>query len=217
MTGRAARLDEPDSGAACQEALSMSTKIANRWVILAGSLALAACATYGPEIRTDHDATADFSRYSTFAFMARAERGESRTYDTLGDRHVIAAVTRELENRGYRRVERDADLLVNFAMITEDIQDVRTVPSTMMPPPWYGWRGAHYYPWPAYTYETRVDRYERGTLYIDLVDTERSQLVWEGRAIARVTKATREDPAGALDNAVAEIFARYPFRAGAQR
>ena len=181
-----------------------------------GVLALAGCAAVGPEVSTDFDATVDFSTYATFAFMDRAERGQALTYDTIGDRRVIAAVTRELEARGYRRVESGADLLVNFAMTTEDIQDVRTVPSAGLPPPWYGWRGAYYYPWPAYSYETYVDQYERGTLFIDLVDAERRQLVWEGRAVGRITKATREDPAGALDNAVAEIFARYPFVAGPQ-
>lgn len=195
----------------------MNTRIASRLVAMTGLLALASCAAYGPEIRTDHDASADFSRYATFAFMERTDRGATRSYDTLDDRRVIAAVTRELENRGYRRVEREADLMVNFAMITEDIQDVRTVPSPMLPPPWYGWRGSYYYPWPAYTYETRVDRYERGTLYIDLVDAERRQLVWEGRAIARVTRAAREDPAAALDSTVTEIFSHFPFKAGAQR
>jgi hypothetical protein len=179
-------------------------------------LALAGCAAVGPEVSTDYDATVDFSQYTTFAFMDRAERGQALTYDTIGDRRVIAAVTRELEARGYRRVESDPDLLVNFAMTTEDVQDVRTVPSAGLPPPWYGWRGVYYYPWPAYSYETYVDQYERGTLFIDLVDAERRQLVWEGRAVGRITNATREDPAGALDNAVAEIFARYPFVAGPQ-
>jgi hypothetical protein len=184
---------------------------------MAVALALVGCAATRPEIRTDYDAAVDFSRYATFAFMERPERGVARTYDTLGDRRVIAAVTRELEARGYRRVDGQPDLLVNFAMSTEDVQDVRTVPSAMVPPPWYGWRGHYYYPWPAYTYETWVDRYERGSLYIDLVDAERNQLVWEGRATGRVTREAREDPAAALDHAVGEIFARYPFRAGPPR
>jgi hypothetical protein len=185
---------------------------------LAGALLVGGCAVR-PEIRTDYDAAADFSRYSTFAFMERRERGEERTYETIADRRVIAAVSRELEARGYRRVDRGADLLVNFAMRTEDIQDVRTVPThmPMWPHPWYGWRGPFYHPWPAYTYETYVDRYQRGTLYVDLVDAERRQLVWEGRAAQRVTRAAREDPAAAIDSAVAEIFARYPFRAGQRR
>lgn len=195
----------------------MNTRFGRRLAVALGVLALAGCAAVGPEISTDHDATVDFSRYGTFAFMDRAERGQALTYDTIGDRRVIASVTRELEARGYRGVESDPDLLVNFAITTEDIQDVRTVPSAGLSPSWYGWRGGHYYPWPAYSYETYVDRYEQGTLFVDLVDAERRQLVWEGRAVGRVTKAAREDPAGALDNAVAEIFARYPFVAGPQR
>ncbi len=183
----------------------------------AALLVLAACTTAGPEIRTDYDAATDFSQFSTFAFMDRAERGETRTYDTIGDRRVMSSVQRELEARGYRKVDSDPDLLVNFAMATEDVQDVRSVPSSIVPPPWYGWRGGYYYPWPTYAYETYVDSYQRGTLYIDLVDAERRQLVWEGRAVGRVTRATREDPAGALDAAVVEIFAQYPFRAGPLR
>jgi hypothetical protein len=192
----------------------MNMRIARTPGVIAAVLALAACAAPRPEIRSDYDASTDFSQFRTFAFMERAERGVARTYDTLADRRVIAAVTRELEARGYRRAEADPDLLVNFAMSSEDVQEVQTVPSAIVPPPWYGWRGGYYYPWPAYTYETYVDRYERGTLYIDLVDARRNQLVWEGRARGRVTRKDREDPAAALDLAVSEIFAQYPFRAG---
>lgn len=195
----------------------MKTRSALGALAVAGLLALAGCAAHGPDIRTDYDANTDFARFSTFAFMDREERGVTRTYDTIGDRRVIAAVTRELEARGYRRVESDPDLLVNFAMSTEDVQEVRSVPSTVMPPPWYGWRAGYYYPWPAYTYETWVDTYQRGTLFIDLVDPERRQLVWEGSAVGRITEAARGDPGAALDNAVSEIFARYPFRAGVPR
>jgi hypothetical protein len=192
----------------------MSIRFARTPGIVAAVLALAACAAPRPEIRTDYDASANFSQYRTFAFMERAERGIARTYDTIADRRVVAAVTRELEARGYRRVDADPDLLVNFAMSSEDVQEVRTVPSAIVPPPWYGWRGGYYYPWPAYTYETYVDRYERGSLYVDLVDARRKQLVWEGRARGRVTRKDRDDPAAALDLAVSEIFAQYPFRAG---
>jgi hypothetical protein len=195
----------------------MTTRSARGALAAIGLFALAGCAAHGPDIRTDYDANTDFARFSTFAFMDREERGVTRTYDTIGDRRVIAAVTRELEARGYRRVESDPDLLVNFAMSTEDVQEVRSVPSTVMPPPWYGWRTGYYYPWPAYTYETWVDTYQRGTLFIDLVDPERRQLVWEGSAVGRITEAARGDPGAALDSAVSEIFARYPFRAEVPR
>lgn len=178
--------------------------------VAAALVALGGCAV-GPEIRTDYDATVDFTRFSTFAFMEREQRGTTRSYDTIDDRRVMAAVTRELEARGYRRVEENPDLLVNFAVSTQEIEEVRSVPAA--PYPWYGWRGSYYYPWPAYGHETWVDRYERGTLFIDLVDRQRRQLVWEGSASGRVTEAARENPAAALDYAVREIFASYPFTA----
>lgn len=192
------------------------SSISLRGVAMAAVLAmLAGCAAPGPQINTDYDRAADFSRYHTFAFMSRDERLVARSYDTIADRRLMSAVTRELEARGYRRVESGADLLVNFAVSTEEVADLYTVPYAAMPSPWYGWRTGYYYdPWPAYSYETRVDRYERGTLFIDLVDAERRQLVWEGRAEERVTREVREDPGAALDHAVSEIFARYPFTAG---
>lgn len=192
------------------------SSISLRGVAMAAVLAmLAGCAAPGPQINTDYDRAVDFSRYHTFAFMSRDERLVARSYDTIADRRLMSAVTRELEARGYRRVESGADLLVNFAVSTEEVADLYTVPYAAMPSPWYGWRTGYYYdPWPAYSYETRVDRYERGTLFIDLVDAERRQLVWEGRAEERVTREVREDPGAALDRAVSEIFARYPFTAG---
>lgn len=193
----------------------MSSRSIHRLILATGLLALAGCAAVGPDISTDYDSATDFSRYHTFSFMSRDERGVERSYDTIADRRLMAAVTQEMEARGYRRVEEGADLLVNFAVSTEKVEDVRTVPSSVVPPPWYGWRTGYYYdPWPAYTYETRIDRYERGTVFIDLVDPERRQLVWEGRAVGRVTREAREDPGAALEQAVSEIFARYPFTAG---
>jgi hypothetical protein len=193
----------------------MSSIFLRGLALAAGLAMLAGCAAPGPDISTDYDSSADFSQYRTFAFMSRDERGVERSYDTIADRRLMAAVTREMEARGYRRVEAGADLLVNFAVSTEEVEDLRTVPSSVFPPPWYGWRTGYYYdPWPAYTYETRIDRYQRGTLFVDLVDAERRQLVWEGRAVGRVTREAREDPGAALDQAVSEIFARYPFTAG---
>jgi hypothetical protein len=193
----------------------MSSRPVRGLALVAGLVMLAGCAAVGPDITTDYDGATDFSQYRSFAFMSRDERGVERSYDTIADRRLMAAVTRELEARGYRRVEEGADLLVNFAVSTETVEDLYAVPYALFPPPWYGWRTGYYYdPWPAYTYETRVDRYERGTVFVDLVDAQRRQLVWEGRAVGRVSQEAREDPGAALQQAVSEIFARYPFTAG---
>jgi hypothetical protein len=85
---RLAGLAGPGSGAG---GLQMDTRFAKRLAGTLGVLALAGCAAVGPEISTDLRRAVDFSQYATFAFMDRAERGQSLTYDTIGDRRVIAA------------------------------------------------------------------------------------------------------------------------------
>jgi hypothetical protein len=79
---------------------------------------------------------------------------------------------------------------------------------------YYGYRRGFYGGWGGYAYETRVDQYVEGTLNIDIVDAQRKQLVWEGVAVGRVGDKTQQERQVALRSAVAEIFAKYPFRAG---
>lgn len=181
-------------------------------IAFAAAAMLSACATT-PEITTDYDHATDFSQFRTYGFLPEAARGEHEGYSTLTERRIEAAVARELEARGYVRSD-DPDLLVNFTVTSKDIQEVRQVPTASPPVGYYGWRSPYYHPWPAYSYETRVDNYRRGTLFIDLVDAKQHELVWEGIATARITEKMRKEPEAVIDSVVAEIFARYPFRAG---
>ena len=58
-------------------------------------------------------------------------------------------------------------------------------------------------------------QYTEGTLNIDLVDRQKNRLVWEGIAVGRIAKLKPEERAARIDATMAEIFARYPYRAGA--
>lgn len=49
---------------------------------------------------------------------------------------------------------------------------------------------------------------------IDLVDARRRQLVWEGVAVGEVQDPDSTGSPQKVDQVVAEIFAKYPFRAG---
>jgi hypothetical protein len=70
-----------------------------------------------------------------------------------------------------------------------------------------------YKAWPSYVYERSGEKYTKGTLNIDLVDAKRKQLVWEGVAVGRVTDDKLANPEPAIDKAVADIFAKYTYRA----
>jgi hypothetical protein len=170
------------------------------------------CASTQRQVRSDYDHTADFGQYRTYGFLPAAGRSPTGgDYSTLVAQRIEAAISRELEARGYVRSP-TPDLLVNFQVTVKNVQEVTTVPSAG--PPVYSYRYGRYGGWPAYSYETWVRDYDEGTLLIDLVDANRQQLVWEAAGTGRVTKEKLENIEVTINDAVAALFERYPFRAG---
>jgi hypothetical protein len=171
---------------------------------------LSACAS-GPRIRTDRDPAANFSIYRTYNFAS--ELGTDRAgYSTLITADFKRAVSREMEARGYRLAE-NPDLLVNFFTSVRDATSVQSTP-VVVGVDYYRYRNGLYVAWPLYGNDVSTVRYRIGTASIDVVDAARKQLVWEGTAEGRLSTKAQKDPGPAIDKAVAEIFERYPARAG---
>ena len=182
--------------------------------LLAGLLALllASCAT-GPRVVTDADPTVDFSGYRTYAFYEPLAMEQSGYTSYLSDR-IKQAIRREMDMRGYRFDPTDPDLRVNFQGYIRERSDVYSVPRTDVQY-FYSYRARSYVAVPVWYDEARVSQYTEGTLTIDLVDADRNHLVWTGDAIGRVNQRTPQERSDAADQAVAAIFQRFPFVAGA--
>lgn len=176
-------------------------------ILFLAAFVLTACAT-GPEIRANFDQNADFSAYRTFGFFETLGT-DAAGYESLVTQTLKSATRREMEARGYTYADTGADLSINFNAKLAQQTRVTQVPAAPM---YYGYRRGYYGGWGGY--DTRVDQYVEGTLNIDIVDARRKQLVWEGVAVGRVTDKQREQREAAITAAVAEIFAKYPFRAG---
>ncbi|MEE4298905.1 MAG: DUF4136 domain-containing protein [Pseudomonadales bacterium] len=167
-------------------------------------LLVAACASQ-PRIRYDSAPDADLAAAYTFSFLEPL--GTDRDgYDTLLSQRLKAATRRDLELRGYRYVEEDPDLLVNFGASLDERLRVTSGPSTGVGYYWY--RRGFYSGWVGY--EDRVDSYREGTLNIDVVDAETMRMLWEGVAVGRVTDATIENAAQKIDDAVRDILRGFP-------
>ena len=193
----------------------MLIKTLYKIVTIASVLVLAAgtsgCAS--DNIRSDYDPSADFSQYSTFNFFDDAGP-ESTNYQSFFSKYMVAAITREMELRGYTR-SNDPDLLVNFNAILREKTDVRTTPAPSFGG-YYGYRGGFYDPWMGYGYaqETHVSQYTEGTFNIDLVDARKKKLVWEAVGTGRVSQKALEELEEKVNEGVAKYFAKYPFTAG---
>ena len=174
-------------------------------------LLLAGCAS-GPTVRTDVDPDADFGRYRTWAFYEPIAM-EASGYTSHTTERIRAAVTSQMQARGYVYDPAAPQLRVNFQGIVEDKTDVYTVPRTDYQL-FYSYRARSYVAVPVWYDQAQVRNYRQGTLTVDLVDAAANRLVWTGSAIGRVTRKAPEERATEIDGAIAAIFASYPYRAG---
>jgi len=168
---------------------------------------LTACAPTRPTIRADADPSANLRNYSTFGFFDHVSTDKSG-YSSILSTRLKEATRRELEKLGYRYVEQNPDLMVNFNVNIANKTDVRSTPSASAG--FYGYRAGMYGAWAGYPQDVETVHYQEGTLSIDLVDAKKQQLVWQGVAQGRVDKEAVQNPGPAVDKVVGEIFAKFP-------
>jgi len=181
------------------------------WVLGICVLLLAGCAT-GPQITSEADPEADFGGYRTFGFYAPLAL-EKEGYATPTTDRIKAAARAQLESRGYVYTPEQPDLWVNLNAYMQKRTDVTSFP-TVDYNYYYSYRARSYFAVPFWHDETHVRQYTEGTLNVDLVDRRKNRLVWEGIAVGRIAKLKPEQRAARIDSTMAEIFARYPYRAG---
>lgn len=166
-------------------------------------LAVAGCSSSPTAI--NYDQSIDFDKYKTYAFMADVAT-DNEAYQSLESTFLKESVARELNKNGLQRVTADPDLLINFAIQTQEKVRSRSVPSGgygVGYDPYYdvygsGWGMGH---------TTQIDQYTEGKLVIDAIDVELKKIVWQGSTKGRLTTKAMENYQQTLDEAVQEIFA----------
>lgn len=181
------------------------------WMLGVFVLLLAGCAT-GPTITSEADPEANFGKYRTFAFYAPLAL-EKEGYATPTTDRIKAAARAQMEARGYVYSSERPDLWVNLNAYMQKRTDVTSIP-TVDYAYYYSYRARGYFAVPYWRDRTDVHEYTEGTLNVDLVDRESNRLVWEGIAVGRIARLKPEERAARIDATMAEIFARYPYRAG---
>jgi hypothetical protein len=179
------------------------------WIVLVGTAAFLASCASGPRIVANSAPDFNLADYRTFNFLQplSSDRGDVRS---LISTHLIDATTRELEFAGLRKVDGNADLLVNFVVSTRETISTRSVPGSSMS--MHHSRG-RYSTWSGYSMSmstTEVVQRTEGTIAVDIIDAARNQLVWEGAATGRVTDSTRQNIEQVSHDAIVDIFAQFP-------
>jgi hypothetical protein len=161
---------------------------------------MASCATV--KISSDHDSTAPFSSYKTYAFT---EEAMNLKLDDLNKNRIISAVENELGLKGFTKSDKP-DVLIDLKLVAETIQTATANNSGGYGYGYrYGWGGGFS------TTTINYDSYKEGTLFVDMIDAQKQQLVWQGRGVGTINPdASAEKRTKNINYAVKQIFTKYP-------
>ena len=149
-------------------------------ILLVGLFIFVGCQS---PVAVDYDLT-EIERihgYATFKIDTREDRENygSIALSPLVDRRISYAILNNLEAKGYGS-EANADFRVNFHTLTKnqtEVHDLGYGPAPFGRKPYFG----------DYSYgRLFIDKYEEGTLVIDIIDTASNRLVWRGAHTRRL-------------------------------
>jgi hypothetical protein len=151
-------------------------------------------------VNSDYDKNADFSQYKTYAFHKSGI--DKVEISDLDKKRILRAIDAELGKKGMTKSE-TPDLLVNILTKEREQVDVNQFS--------VGWGYGWGYGWNPYLWGGRnyVTTSTEGTLYIDLIDAKKKELIWQGEGIGDLTK-DRDKKDENINEFVAKILAQFP-------
>jgi Domain of unknown function (DUF4136) len=156
------------------------------------------------KVSSDYDRNASFAGYKTYAFTKEAE---ALPVSDINRARILEAVSNELAAKGFTKSEQ-SDVLIDLNIKAAQKQ---TATATSTGPGYYG--AGYRYGWGGgFTTTTiNVENYVEGTLFVDMIDASKKQLVWQGRAVGTIDEdATPEKREKNINYAVKQIFTTYP-------
>jgi hypothetical protein len=154
---------------------------------------LAVSGAWGQDVKTDYDHHANFSQYHTYYWE------KVKTTDPLWQSRIQDAVDRDLQGKGWQRVENGGDVAVTAVGSARNQQEYQTFYDGLG-----GWR------WGGFgETTTQVENYRVGSLVLDFYDGHNKQLLWRG--VANDTLSDKPDKnEKKLDKAVNKMLDHFP-------
>lgn len=156
-------------------------------------------------VSTDYDKKADFNEYKTFAFYKKGI--DKVAVSDLDKRRILRSIENNLLARGFTKSE-NPDLLVNIFTKSREKINVYNNNYYGWYPWYYGGFGPYGFGWGAYN---NVSKSTEGTLFIDLIDAKKKELVWQGMGVgALITSGDVAKKENRINEFVTEIMEAYP-------
>ena len=164
-------------------------------------LFLATSSCVSVRVASDYDRNANFNTYKTFAFFK--DGIDKAEISDLDKRRILRAVEAELLAKGFTKSE-NPDLLISIFTKSRDKVNIY---NNGWGPYGYGWGWSPWY-WHSYR-GTTISRSTEGTLFIDLIDADKKELVWQGMGTGNISQ-NMKNKEERIKEFVAKIMEKYP-------
>ncbi len=166
-------------------------------ILLMFVLVLSSCSTV--KVATDYDQSVNFGQYETYAFFKPGI--DKAEISDLDKKRILRAIEAEMAEKGFTKSD-SPDMLVSI--FTKTNQNVNIYNNNYA----YGY-GWGWHPWYWGAGRNTISSTTEGTLYIDLIDAEARELVWQGMGTAALASDV-ERKQKRINEIVEEILAKYP-------
>ena len=143
---------------------------------------------------SDYDSLTDFSKYQTFAFYKPGI--DKAKISDLDKKRIMRQIEANLKAKGMT-ISNDPDLLVSLFTKERERIDV-----------YNNFYGYGYGAW--YGGGSSITSTLEGTLYIDLIDHSKNELVWQGIGKGDLIMSSVEKKEARIKEIVTKILAQYP-------
>ncbi|SDS67631.1 DUF4136 domain-containing protein [Winogradskyella sediminis] len=165
-------------------------------------IGLASCSSV--RVAADYDREANFDNYKTFAFFKPGiDKAEINDIDK---RRILRAIEAELMAKGYTKSE-NPDMLVSI--FTKSNQRVDVYNNAWGNGAW-GWGGYGGWGWRSGWNNNQVTTTTEGMLFIDLIDTNKKELIWQGSGTGNLNYNSVEKKESRIKEFVSKMLEQFP-------
>ena len=173
--------------------------------ILLFTILLSSCSSV--RVAADYDREANFDQYKTFAFFKPGiDKAEISDIDK---RRILRAIEAELMAKGMTKSE-NPDMLVSI--FTKSNQRVNIYNNAWGAGAW-GWGGFNRWGWgwgPGFGGGNQVSTKTEGMLFIDLIDANKKELIWQGSGTGYLVTRNVEKKETRIKEFVGKTMEQFP-------
>lgn len=154
------------------------------------------------KVATDYDSKVDFTKYKTFAFFKPGI--DKASISDLDKKRILRAIESELLAKGFTKSD-NPDMLVSI--FTKSREKVNVNQNNFGYGFGWGWN-----PWMmnGMNNNINISQHTEGTLFIDFIDKEKKELVWQGIGTGALKMQDREKKEARIKEFVQEIILKFP-------